>query len=396
MDMEPAEIISTSTTEEMIKERTVHDRSRYCIKGSHPTVWGVLADCIRSLSDTSYTVHGYPITDLAKEVGAINTINEKTALEYALGDSLSKKRSVVIVKNVGMNALADPLVMASTQGLIGGVVLISGDDTEAKGTQNRQDTRPYAEVASIPLIEIDTDDIYRSLEKAFIESEKYSRVALLRTTDIILYSELKEQEFPSTPKERRYGSLVSKAFTTKGCADYADMLFKGEGDVPETTENIGYTLSLCRNCPYKPLLKYISDEGIDVIIDTGCIYLARKKPYCIGVANYGLGSSIAVAAKSTGIAIIGDYAFLHSGINSLIDVYERGIPLLTIILKNGRLGMTGGEKCIDVTKYISWANPMKVEVGEAIEILKGPLSGPKTIIIETECPEGEVHEKIRY
>jgi len=359
-------------------------------------LWRVLAECIKSMSDTSYTVYGYPITDLAKEVGATNIINEKTALEYALGDSLSRKRAVVIVKNVGVNALADPLVMASTQGLIGGVVLISGDDTEVKSTQNRQDTRPYAEVASIPLVEIDTDDIYHSLERAFIESERYSRVALLRITDIILYSEPKEQKVFPTSRERQYGSLVSRAFTAKECADYADRLFKGEGDASEKIENKSYTFGLCKNCPYKPLLKYISDEGIDVIIDTGCIFLARKKPYCIGLANYGLGSSIAVAAKSTGIAIIGDYAFLHSGINSLIDVYERDIPLLTIILKNGRLGMTGGQECIDVTKYISWADPKKVDIGEAKEILKGPVVGPKTIIIETKCPEGEVHEKIRY
>jgi indolepyruvate ferredoxin oxidoreductase, alpha subunit len=359
-------------------------------------MWRLLADRIKSMSDTSYTVHGYPITDLAKEAGSINVINEKTALEYALGDSLSKKRSVVIVKNVGMNALADPLVIASTQGLIGGVVLISGDDTQAKSTQNRQDTRSYAEVASIPLMEIDTEDVYQSLENAFITSERYSRVVLLRTTDVILYSKPKKQKVHSMPRERQYGSLVSRAFTAKGCADYADRLFKGEGEVPETVEDIGYTLGLCKNCPYKPLLKYISDEGIEVVVDTGCILLARRKPYYIGVANYGLGSSIAVAAKSTGIAIIGDYAFLHSGINSLIDVYERNIPLITIILKNRRLGMTGGEECIDITKYIPWAEPKSLGIEEVKKLLKGPVVGPKTIIIETKCPEGEIHEKIRY
>ncbi len=359
-------------------------------------MWKLLAECIKSLSDTSYTVHGYPITDLAKEAGSINVINEKTALEYALGDSLSKKRSVVIVKNVGMNALADPLVMASTQGLIGGVVLISGDDTEVKSTQARQDTRPYAEVASIPLLEVDTKDVYRSLEQAFFESEKYSRVALLRTTDVALYSRPIEQNVPSIPKKRQYGKLSDKNISIRDSADYADMLFKGKDAVPKNTEKQEYNLGLCKNCPYKPLLEYISKEKIEVIIDTGCVLLARRRPYYVGIANYGLGSSIAVAATSAKIAITGDYAFLHSGINSLIDVYERKIPLLTIILKNGTLAMTGGEECIDITKYISWAEPTKVDIEEAKEILKKPLNGPRTIIIETKCPEGELHEKIRY
>lgn len=355
----------------------------------------MLAECIRSMSDTSYTVHGYPITDLAKAAGSVNTINEKTALEYALGDSLSKKRSTVIVKNVGVNALADPLVMASTQGLIGGVVLISGDDTEVRGTQVRQDTRPYAEVASVPLVELDTGAVRQSLETAFAESEKYSRVAILRVTDVALYSATGEGP-PLMQADRRYGRLADRALTAKGCADRADRIFKGKGEVPEAVESGGRTLGLCRNCPYKPLLQFISDEGIEVIIDTGCVILARKRPYSIGVANYGLGSSIAVAAKSTGIAVIGDYAFLHSGINSLIDVYERGTPLLTIILKNGRLGMTGGEGCSDVERYISWAEPERMGVEEAIGIMKGSVTGPRTIVIETECPEGEIHEEIGY
>ena len=47
-------------------------------------------------------------------------INEKTALEYALGDSLAGRRAAVIIKNVGVNACADPLVQATVQGTPGG------------------------------------------------------------------------------------------------------------------------------------------------------------------------------------------------------------------------------------------------------------------------------------
>ena len=55
-------------------------------------------------------------------------MNEKTALEYALGDSLSGRRAAVIIKNVGLNACADPLLQATAQGLICGVVIVAGDD----------------------------------------------------------------------------------------------------------------------------------------------------------------------------------------------------------------------------------------------------------------------------
>ena len=352
----------------------------------------LLADCIRALSDTSYSVPGYPITELAEYSDAVFAINEKTAMEYALGDSLMGRRSVVIVKNVGVNALADPLVNATTQGLIGGVVLISGDDTMAEGSQNRQDTRPYSEVASIPLVELCMEDAYGSLERAFEESERFSRVTLLRVTDLQLRTVISDRCIPAVPNVRGYGRLTDRDLTMKGRAEQADRLFKEEHNEPETFRIKGYSKTFCRNCPYKPLLEYISKEGIDVILDTGCVLLAMKDPYRIGIANYGLGSSVAVAARSAGIAITGDYALLHSGMNALADVYEKELPLLTIVLKNRRMGMTGGD-IADVARYIEWADPQKFD---DMSILKEPVIKPKTFIFEAKCPEDEKHEIIRY
>ena len=59
---------------------------------------------------------------------ALLTTNEKVALEHALGDSLAGRRAAVIVKHVGLNACADPLVHATAQGLRAGVVVVVGDD----------------------------------------------------------------------------------------------------------------------------------------------------------------------------------------------------------------------------------------------------------------------------
>ena len=59
-------------------------------------------------------VPGYPITDLAAALDAEISVNEKVALEIALGASATGLRSLVIVKQVGMNILADPLVISAT------------------------------------------------------------------------------------------------------------------------------------------------------------------------------------------------------------------------------------------------------------------------------------------
>ena len=80
-----------------------------------------LAAAISAGTDRQYTVPGFPVTELGASTKAEMVVNEKTALEYALGDSLSGRRAAVIIKNVGVNACVDPLVQATVQGLTGGV-----------------------------------------------------------------------------------------------------------------------------------------------------------------------------------------------------------------------------------------------------------------------------------
>ena len=158
-----------------------------------------LARALRSCADVWYTVPGYPVTRLAELVQAEMVVNEKVAVEYALGDSLAGRRSVVIMKNVGLNACADPLVNASTQGVRSGVVIVAGDDLEVTGSQNAQDSRYYGEVAQVPVIEPDRETCGQSVEAAFAASEKFSRIALLRVSPPLLETEVQEDYCTRTP-----------------------------------------------------------------------------------------------------------------------------------------------------------------------------------------------------
>ncbi|MCJ7741619.1 MAG: indolepyruvate ferredoxin oxidoreductase, partial [Methanoregula sp.] len=150
----------------------------------------VITQALLACTDRQYTVPGYPITVLGERTQAEMVINEKTALEYALGDSLSGRRAAVIIKNVGVNACADPLLQATAQGLIGGVILVTGDDPEAKGSQTAQDSRYYGELAELPVIEPDETTCYAGVEAALEASEEFSRVAMLRLTPQILDGEV--------------------------------------------------------------------------------------------------------------------------------------------------------------------------------------------------------------
>ena len=383
----------------------------------------ILADALLRAADTFYTVPGYPVTDLAEAVGAEYVVNEKTALEYALGDSLSGRRSAVIVKNAGVNILADPMVNAVYQGIIAGVLIIAGDDTKAVGSQTCQDSTHYAGVADVPLIVPDAKNLFSSAEMAFQASERFSRPAILRVTEDILENNAKSgRELRKDLK----GRLANPLLTMRGrCestgnitaemygqtefpltyppAGYRDAKIRTITENPETMPGRGYARTLCRNCPYKELFSAIKNSGREVICDTGCSLLSKNPPYNFGLANYGLGSSPAVATKSTGIALTGDYALLHSGINSLTDIFEKELPVLVIVLLNGRMGMTGGQDSPDLLRYIQWAEPIILEsdltgpgsTGELSVYLNEKPDRPKVILISGACPVGEKHERIK-
>jgi len=93
-----------------------------------------VAHALIESGDAFYTVPGYPVTDVALKCRAECVVNEKVGLEYALGESLSGRRGALFVKNVGLNACADPLVNATTQGVRAGVVIVVGDDLDARGS----------------------------------------------------------------------------------------------------------------------------------------------------------------------------------------------------------------------------------------------------------------------
>jgi hypothetical protein len=165
---------------------------------------------------------------------------------------------------------------------------------------------------------------------------------------------------------------------------------------PETFSDRGFCRTFCRNCPFRPVMDILKEKGIEVICDMGCSVLAANPPYRIGKACYVLGSSVAIAAKSKKVALTGDYAILHSGINALIDVYEKRLPLLCIILKNDRMGMTGGQPVYDLNRYLAWADPAVCSAEETARLRDQIVSPkqPNTLIIEGNCPEGCKHETV--
>ena len=135
-------------------------------------------------------VPGYPITDLAAALDAEISVNEKVALEIALGASATGLRALVVVKQVGMNILADPLVISATHTIGSGVVVIAGDDLGPRGSQAEMDSRFYGPLAELPVLDPSSPvALHASILESFTLSEWLRIPVIVRVTARLLADE---------------------------------------------------------------------------------------------------------------------------------------------------------------------------------------------------------------
>ncbi|HMK48313.1 MAG TPA: indolepyruvate ferredoxin oxidoreductase subunit alpha [Methanocella sp.] len=111
------------------------------------------------------------------------SVNEKVALEVAIGASWAGARSVCTMKHVGLNVAADPFMTLSHTGVVGGLILVSADDPYCHSSQNEQDSRMYAKFAKVPCFDPQSPEEAKAMIKyAFEFSERHGTPVILRPT----------------------------------------------------------------------------------------------------------------------------------------------------------------------------------------------------------------------
>ena len=129
--------------------------------------------------------------EIARERGLHSrwSVNEKTAMEEALGMSFMGKRALVCMKHVGLNVCADPFVNSGMTGVNGGVVVLVADDPSMHSSQDEQDSRFYGKFAMIPTFEPSSQqEAYDMMAVAFDYSEKQQLPVLMRVTTRMAHS----------------------------------------------------------------------------------------------------------------------------------------------------------------------------------------------------------------
>ncbi len=115
--------------------------------------------------------------------------NEKVALEVAAAAANSGLRTMCIMKHVGLNVAADPLMTLAYVGVTGGLVILTADDPSMFSSQNEQDNRYYGKFAGLPILEPSSVAEAKEMAKAAFElSETLKEPVILRTTTRINHS----------------------------------------------------------------------------------------------------------------------------------------------------------------------------------------------------------------
>ncbi|ABC22778.1 thiamine pyrophosphate-dependent enzyme [Rhodospirillum rubrum] len=110
-------------------------------------------------------------------------VNEKVALETAIGASLTGARAFCAMKHVGLNVAADALMSQALAGIHGGLVIAVADDVGLSSSQNEQDSRYWGRFAHLPVLEpADAQEAYAFTLAAFALSERFHTLVILRLT----------------------------------------------------------------------------------------------------------------------------------------------------------------------------------------------------------------------
>jgi len=116
--------------------------------------------------------------------------NEKVAFEAATGAAWSGVRAIVSQKQFGLNVAADSILPVAYTGVRAGLVVMVADDPYGwSSAQSEQDTRYYARMFKMPMIEpSNPQECLDYTRLAFDISEEFQVPVFLRTTTKVSHS----------------------------------------------------------------------------------------------------------------------------------------------------------------------------------------------------------------
>jgi len=161
-------------------------------------------------------VTGYPGTPSSGALGSLMRMeidearhvewstNEKVAVEIASGVAWAGQRAMCTMKMSGVNVASDSLFSIAHSGINGGLVIYVADDPGAHAGMVEQDSRGYARMMDLPMLEPTTvAEAYELMGPAFELSERCGSPVFVRSVTSIANSHAPvDVQDPVPPEER--------------------------------------------------------------------------------------------------------------------------------------------------------------------------------------------------
>ncbi len=162
-------------------------KSKVLFLGNEAIARGALEAGIQVATGYPGTPSSEVIESLAAVAGERNlyvewSVNEKVALEVAAAASFAGLRSMAVMKQNGVNVASDFLLHLTASGTRGGLVLVSCEDPGALSSVNEGESRYFARMLEMPLLEpADFQEAKDLTRWAFELSEQIGNVVMLRS-----------------------------------------------------------------------------------------------------------------------------------------------------------------------------------------------------------------------
>ena len=131
-------------------------------------------------------------------------------------------------------------------------------------------------------------------------------------------------------------------------------ILKQELDIKQPAEAPGRPPILCPGCPHRSVFYVLNKLKMHAAGDIGCYTLGAVAPLSVIDTTMCMGSSISTLhgmEKAKGrdyiknwVAVIGDSTFMHTGVNSLMNMVYNNAAGTVIILDNSTTAMTGHQE----------------------------------------------------
>jgi indolepyruvate ferredoxin oxidoreductase alpha subunit len=129
---------------------------------------------------------GMTFAQIAKDVGIYfeYSTNEKVALEAAAGAALSGVKSMAFFKHFGLNVACESVFPLAYAGVKAGMVITVTDDPSCHSSgQSEEDTRPFARIAHLPMLEpSNAQECVDFVKEAYKISDRFKLPVFIRTT----------------------------------------------------------------------------------------------------------------------------------------------------------------------------------------------------------------------